>query len=175
MGTAEHLDTHLPGTKAALLDGTLSLGKTRIIAAATALLDPDEARAAEQEVLDRAARLTPPGLRAGSMHWQPDSEAANGVEESPTFPMTEASPSKPTTNTAMRSGRARPSSRPHKMCLMPRTPLCAGWQRIITAGIISRTCAGSSARVMISCPSTGGWSLMSTAVAEALASPVRST
>jgi hypothetical protein len=63
-GTAAHLDTHLPGTRAALRDGTVSLGKARIIAAATALLDPDEARAAEAEVLDRAARLTPGGLRA---------------------------------------------------------------------------------------------------------------
>jgi hypothetical protein len=64
MGTAGHLDTHLPGTRAALRDGTVSLGKARIIAAATALLDPDEAAAAENEVLDRAARLTPGGLRA---------------------------------------------------------------------------------------------------------------
>ena len=64
MGTAGHLDTHLPGTRAALREGILSLGKARIITAATALLDEDEARAAEAEVLDRAARLTPPGLRA---------------------------------------------------------------------------------------------------------------
>ena len=64
MGTAGHLDTHLPGTRAALREGILSLGKARIIAAATALLDEDEAAAAEAEVLDRAARLTPGGLRA---------------------------------------------------------------------------------------------------------------
>jgi hypothetical protein len=64
MGTAGHLDTHLPGTKAALYDGSVSLGKARLIAAATGLLDEAEARAAEQEVLDRAARLTPGGLRA---------------------------------------------------------------------------------------------------------------
>jgi hypothetical protein len=64
MGTADHLRTWLPGTNAALLDGTVSLGKARIIVAATALLDPDEAAAAEAEVLDRAARLTPGGLRA---------------------------------------------------------------------------------------------------------------
>jgi len=64
MSTAGHLDTHLPGTKAALRDGTISLGKARIIAAATALLDPAEAAAAEAGVLDRAARLTPGGLRA---------------------------------------------------------------------------------------------------------------
>jgi hypothetical protein len=64
MGTAGHLDTHLPGTSAALRNGTLSLGKARIIAAATGLLDPGEAAAAEAGVLDRAGRLTPGGLRA---------------------------------------------------------------------------------------------------------------
>ena len=64
MDTAGHLDTRLPGTWAALCDGTLSLYKARLIAGATALLDPDEARAAENKVLDRAALLTPGGLRA---------------------------------------------------------------------------------------------------------------
>jgi hypothetical protein len=64
LGTAEHLDSHLPGTKAALRDGTVSLGKARIIAMATGLLDAAEAAAAEAGVLDRAARLTPGGLRA---------------------------------------------------------------------------------------------------------------
>ena len=44
LGTAGHLDTHLPGTRAALRDGILSLGKARLIAAATSLLDPGEAR-----------------------------------------------------------------------------------------------------------------------------------
>ena len=63
-GTAGHLDTHLPGTAAALPDGMVSLGKARIIANATALMDPDEARAAEAGVLDRAGRLTPGSLRA---------------------------------------------------------------------------------------------------------------
>jgi hypothetical protein len=62
LGTAGHLDTHLPGTRAALRDGTVSLGKARLIATATGLLDPAEARAAEAEVLDRAARLTPGSL-----------------------------------------------------------------------------------------------------------------
>jgi hypothetical protein len=61
---ADHLDTRLPGTRAALHDGTLSLYKARLIATATALLDPDEARAAEAKVLDRAAGLTPGALRA---------------------------------------------------------------------------------------------------------------
>ena len=63
-GTAGHLDTHLPGTRAALRDGTVSLGKARIIAAATGLLDHGEAGAAEAGVLDRAGRLTPGSLRA---------------------------------------------------------------------------------------------------------------
>jgi hypothetical protein len=62
--TADHLDTRLPGTQAALHDGTLSLGKARLIATATALLDPADARAAEAKVLDRAGRLTPGALRA---------------------------------------------------------------------------------------------------------------
>ncbi len=39
-------------------------GKAEIIAWATALLDPAEARAAEALVLGRAGRLTPGGLRA---------------------------------------------------------------------------------------------------------------
>jgi hypothetical protein len=63
-GLAQGLETHLPGTKAALLDGTISRYKAEIIATATGLLDEAEARAAEAEVLDRAARLTPGGLRA---------------------------------------------------------------------------------------------------------------
>jgi len=40
------------------------LDKAQVIAAATALLDPGEARAAEALVLGRAGRLTPGGLRA---------------------------------------------------------------------------------------------------------------
>jgi hypothetical protein len=63
-GLAQGLEAHLPGTKAALLDGTISRYKAEIIAHATALLDPEEARAAEDKVLDRAARLTPGALRA---------------------------------------------------------------------------------------------------------------
>ena len=61
---AQTLESHLSGTAAALLDGTVSRYKAEIIARATALLDPAEARAAEDKVLDRAARLTPGGLRA---------------------------------------------------------------------------------------------------------------
>ena len=44
----------LPGTRAALRDGIIRLDKAWIIAAATALLDPGEARAAEAMVLGRA-------------------------------------------------------------------------------------------------------------------------
>ena len=64
MGMAGHLDSHLPGTKAALRDGVVSLGKARLIGTTTGLLDPAEAAAAEAGVLDRAAALTPGGLRA---------------------------------------------------------------------------------------------------------------
>jgi hypothetical protein len=65
---AQTLESHLPGTAAALLDGTVSRYKAELIARATALLDPAEARAAEDKVLDRAARLTPGGLRAAIAH-----------------------------------------------------------------------------------------------------------
>jgi hypothetical protein len=65
---AQTLETRLPGTAAALDDGTVSRYKAEIIARATALLDDGEARAAEAEVLDRAARLTPGGLRAAIAH-----------------------------------------------------------------------------------------------------------
>ena len=58
------LEVLLPGTKAAFRSGILNRGKAEIIAQAIALLDPEEARAAEALVLDRAGRLTPGGLRA---------------------------------------------------------------------------------------------------------------
>ena len=64
IGMAQALPARLPGTKAALEDGTISRYKAEIIARATALLEDEEARAAEAEVLDRAARLTPGALRA---------------------------------------------------------------------------------------------------------------
>jgi Domain of unknown function (DUF222) len=65
---ARALETRLPGTMAALDDGTITRYKAEIIAGATALLDDAEARAAEDKVLDRAARLTPGGLRAAITH-----------------------------------------------------------------------------------------------------------
>jgi Domain of unknown function (DUF222) len=61
---AQTLQDRLPGTAAALDDGMISRYKAEIIARATALLGDAEARAAEDKVLDRAARLTPGGLRA---------------------------------------------------------------------------------------------------------------
>ena len=61
---AARLHTLLPGTRAALRDGTITRGKAEIIAWATGLLDPAEARAAEALVLGRAGRLTPGALRA---------------------------------------------------------------------------------------------------------------
>src|SRR6185437_4903048 len=65
---AQTLDTRLPGTRAGLSSGTISRYKAEIIARATALLGDAEARAAEDKVLDRAARLTPGGLRAAIGH-----------------------------------------------------------------------------------------------------------
>jgi Domain of unknown function (DUF222) len=64
LGLAQTLEVHLPGTKAAFRAGILSRDKAAIIAAATGLLDPAEARAAEVMVLDRAGSLTPAQLRA---------------------------------------------------------------------------------------------------------------
>ncbi|MGH3258682.1 MAG: DUF222 domain-containing protein, partial [Streptosporangiaceae bacterium] len=58
------LEVKLPGTAAAFRSGVLQENKARIIAAATQLLTPEEARAAEALVLDRAGTLTPGGLRA---------------------------------------------------------------------------------------------------------------
>jgi hypothetical protein len=61
---AADLEVNLPGTKAAFRDGILSRDKAAIIANATALCDPAEARAAEALVLGRAGSLTPGGLKA---------------------------------------------------------------------------------------------------------------
>ena len=61
---ADALETRLPGTKALFRSGSFSRAKAAIIADATALLNPAEARAAEALVLDRGGSLTPAGLRA---------------------------------------------------------------------------------------------------------------
>ncbi len=59
------LEVRLPGTREAFRTGVLRRSKAEIIARATDLLDPAEARAAEALVLDRAGRLSPGGLCAG--------------------------------------------------------------------------------------------------------------
>jgi hypothetical protein len=64
LSLAHDLEVKLPGTKAAFRDGILRQSKVAIIARAAAVLDPAEARVAEQKVLDRAGRLTPGALRA---------------------------------------------------------------------------------------------------------------
>jgi Domain of unknown function (DUF222) len=61
---AQTLAVKLPGTRAAFRTGVLRQSKVEIIARAVTGLDPQEARAAEALVLDRAGRLTPGGLRA---------------------------------------------------------------------------------------------------------------
>src|SRR5271156_1839504 len=58
------LQVKLPGTLARYLAGRLRHSKVLITAAATAVLAPAEARAAEAMVLGRAGRLTPGGLRS---------------------------------------------------------------------------------------------------------------
>jgi len=63
LSLAHELEVNLPGTKAAFWAGILNQRKAAIIASATALLDPDQARAAEALVLGRAGTLTPPALR----------------------------------------------------------------------------------------------------------------
>jgi hypothetical protein len=64
MTVAERLDGVLPGTKAMLRDGVITLAKAQIIVSETIVLTSREARAAEDRVLGRAGRLTPGGLRA---------------------------------------------------------------------------------------------------------------
>jgi Domain of unknown function (DUF222) len=61
---AHALEVKLPGTREAFRTGVLRHAKVEIIARATQVLDPDEARAAEEMVLGRAGRLSPGGLRA---------------------------------------------------------------------------------------------------------------
>ena len=61
---ARALEVKLPGTRQAFRTGVLRQSKAEIIARATQVLDPGEARAAEAMVLGRAGRLSPGGLRA---------------------------------------------------------------------------------------------------------------
>ena len=60
---ARNLAARLPGTMALFRSGKLRQTKVTIIVDVTAPLDDDEARAAEEQVLGRAHRLTPGGLR----------------------------------------------------------------------------------------------------------------
>ncbi len=62
--TAHDLEVKLPGTKALFRAGLISRYKAQIMTGGCDPLDPDEARAAEQLVLGRAAGLTPGALRA---------------------------------------------------------------------------------------------------------------
>jgi hypothetical protein len=64
LGLAWDLEVKLPGTRAAFRTGVLRQSKVEAIAHGTAVLDPDEARAAEALVLDRAGQLTLGGLRS---------------------------------------------------------------------------------------------------------------
>jgi len=68
LGCAWELETRLPGTAAALRDGTISWSKAGIIMRAAQFLDAAEAAAAEGKVLGRAGRLTPGSLRAAIAH-----------------------------------------------------------------------------------------------------------
>src|SRR6185437_11416019 len=63
MDRAHALAARLPGTMAAYRSGTLRQSKVTIIVDATAPLDDEESKAAEEQVLCRAGRLTPSGLR----------------------------------------------------------------------------------------------------------------
>jgi hypothetical protein len=72
VSVAEELEINLPGTKAAFRSGILGRRKAMIIAEATALLDPEQARDAEAKVLDRAGTLTRRGCgpRSPARSWK---------------------------------------------------------------------------------------------------------
>jgi len=63
LGLAWDLDVKLPGTRALFREGRLRHSKVQVIARATAVLDADEAREAEKQVLDQAPGLSPGRLR----------------------------------------------------------------------------------------------------------------
>jgi hypothetical protein len=63
MSRAHDLAVKLPGTMGLFRAGRLAESRVKIVVFATAPLDRDEARAAEELVLGRAGRLTPGGLR----------------------------------------------------------------------------------------------------------------
>src|SRR4051812_17798832 len=63
LSLAHDLEVKLPGTRALFRAGRLRHSKVVIIARQTALLDPDEARQAEELILGRAPALSPGALR----------------------------------------------------------------------------------------------------------------
>jgi hypothetical protein len=63
LSLAWDLEVKLPGTRALFRDGLLRHSKVQIIARQMALLDPDEARRAEQMILVHAPALSPAALR----------------------------------------------------------------------------------------------------------------
>jgi hypothetical protein len=63
LSLAHDLEVKLPGTNALFRDGLLRHSKVQIIARETALLDQDEARQAEQLILDQARAMSPGALR----------------------------------------------------------------------------------------------------------------
>ena len=63
LALAHDLEVNLPGTREAFRSGMLRQSKAEIIARATRVLDPAEARAAEAMVLGQAGTLSPGGLR----------------------------------------------------------------------------------------------------------------
>jgi hypothetical protein len=77
---AAALEISLPGTRAAYHCGVLTHGKARIIASATMLLDPAEARAAEAMVLDRAGSMTPAGFAGGDQPGGDGGQPGEGEE-----------------------------------------------------------------------------------------------
>ena len=77
LAVAAALEVSLPGTRAAFRSGVLTRDKALIIAGATMLLDPAEARAAEAMVLDRAGSLTRGGVAVGD---QPGGDAGEPGE-----------------------------------------------------------------------------------------------
>ncbi|HEY2261810.1 MAG TPA: hypothetical protein VGI96_04200, partial [Streptosporangiaceae bacterium] len=63
LSLAHDLEVKLPATRALFRDGLVRHSKVVIIARQTVLLDPDEARQAEQLILGRARKLSPAALR----------------------------------------------------------------------------------------------------------------
>ena len=76
---AAALEVRLPGTRAAFRTGVLTRDKALIIASATVLLDPAEARAAEAIVLGRAGSLDRGGVAVGDQPGGDGGEPGEGA------------------------------------------------------------------------------------------------